>query len=77
MNQWQMLDDFARTGDFDCFLLAGRYTLLEQQSLLGLLAVCLEKNIRIVIGGPYNSGILETGAVENAYYNYAPAPPGI
>ena len=77
MNQWQMLADFARTGDFDCFLLAGRYTLLEQQSLHGLLAVCLEKNIRIVIGGPYNSGILVTGAVENAYYNYAPAPPDI
>ena len=74
MNQWQMLADFARAGDFDAFLLAGRYTLLEQESLRELLPLCLEKGVRIVIGGPYNSGILATGAVEGAYYNYAPAP---
>ena len=74
MNQWQMLADFARAGDFDVFLLAGRYTLLEQESLRELLPLCLEKGVRIVIGGPYNSGILATGAVEGAYYNYAPAP---
>ena len=77
MNQWQMLADFARAGDFDCFLLAGRYTLLEQECLQGLLSVCLERNVRIVLGGPYNSGILVTGAVEGAYYNYATAPPHI
>lgn len=75
MNQWQMLHDFAIAGDFDCFLLAGRYTLLEQESLHHLLPVCTEKNIRIVVGGPYNSGILATGAVDGAYYNYAPADP--
>ena len=74
MNQWQMLADFARAGDFDAFLLAGRYTLLEQESLGELLPLCLEKGVRIVIGGPYNSGILASGAVAGAYYNYAPAP---
>ncbi len=73
MNQWQMLADFARAGDFDAFLLAGRYTLLEQESLRELLPLCLEKGVRIVIGGPYNSGILASGAVEGAHYNYAPA----
>ena len=77
MNQWQMLADFARAGDFDCFLLAGRYTLLEQESLHGLLSLCVERGVRIVVGGPYNSGILVTGAIEGAYYNYAPAPPHI
>ena len=77
MNQWQMLADFARAGDFDCFLLAGRYTLLEQESLRGLLSVCVEKAVRIVVGGPYNSGILVTGAVDGAYYNYVAAPPHI
>ena len=77
MNQWQMLCDFAVEADFDCFLLAGRYTLLEQDSLHRLLPLCAERNIRIIIGGPYNSGILATGAVEGAYYNYAPAPPEI
>src|SRR5579859_1174948 len=77
MNQWQMLLDFALAGDFDCFLLAGRYTLLEHAPSLPLLAVCEQKGIAIVIGGPYNSGILATGAVPGAYYNYAPAPPDI
>ncbi len=74
MNQWQMLADFARAGDFDAFLLAGRYTLLEQESLRELLPLCVEKNVRIIVGGPYNSGILATGAVDGAMYNYAPAP---
>jgi D-threo-aldose 1-dehydrogenase len=73
MNQWQMLVDFARAGDFDCFLLAGRYTLLEQDSLRELLPLCVEKEVRIVVGGPYNSGILATGARAGAMYNYAPA----
>ena len=77
MNQWQMLADFAVEGDFDCFLLAGRYTLLEQESLEKLLPLCVEREIRIIIGGPYNSGILATGATGDAYYNYAPAPPEI
>ena len=74
MNQWQMLADFARAGDFDAFLLAGRYTLLEQESLRELLPLCVEKDVRIIVGGPYNSGILATGAIDGAMYNYAPAP---
>ena len=74
MNQWQMLADFARAGNFDAFLLAGRYTLLEQESLRELLPLCAERDVRIIIGGPYNSGILATGAIEGATYNYAAAP---
>jgi len=74
INQWQMLCDFARAADFDCFLLAGRYTLLEQNSVTELLRLCQEKQIRIVVGGPYNSGILASGPVDGAYYNYAAAP---
>ena len=73
INQWQMLIEFARAGEFDYFLLAGRYTLLEQTCLHTLLPLCLERHISVVIGGPFNSGILASGAVENAYYNYAPA----
>jgi D-threo-aldose 1-dehydrogenase len=69
-----MLADFARAGDFDAFLLAGRYTLLEQESLRELLPLCVEKDVRIIVGGPYNSGILATGAIDGAMYNYAPAP---
>ena len=75
MNQAEMLRDFARDADFDCFLLAGRYTLLDQVALRELLPLCLKKRISIIIGGAYNSGILATGAVPGAHYNYAPAPP--
>jgi len=58
MNQWEMLADFARRADFDCFLLAGRYTLLDQSALAELLPLCAEKGISIINGGVYNSGIL-------------------
>jgi D-threo-aldose 1-dehydrogenase len=77
MNQAEMLCQFARDADFDCFLLAGRYTLLDQVALRELLPLCQKKTISIVIGGAYNSGILATGAVPGAHYNYAPAPPEI
>ena len=77
INQWQMLCDFARAGDFDYFLLAGRYTLLDQGSLDELLPLCQDKGISLVIGGPYNSGILASGAVEGATFNYRPATPAI
>lgn len=58
MNQWEVLANYARRADFDCFLLAGRYTLLDQSALVELLPLCAEKNIAIVNGGVYNSGIL-------------------
>lgn len=74
MNQWEMLADFARAGDFDCFLLAGRYSLLEQEALDELFPLCEEKNIGILAGGTYNSGILAKGAQEGAKYNYGDAP---
>ena len=61
-------------GDFDGFLLAGRYTLLEQEALDSFLPLCVERDVGIILGGPYNSGILATGAVQGAKYNYADAP---
>jgi len=76
MNQWQMLAEFARHADFDCFLLAGRYTLLEQGGL-ELFSLCQAKKISIFLGGVYNSGILATGARPGAKYNYVDAPPEI
>ncbi len=74
MNQAEMLARFAREGDFDCFLLAGRYTLIDHTGLKELLPLCVEKRIGIIIGGPYNSGILATGARPGAKFNYADAP---
>ncbi len=77
LNEWEACQDFAEAGDFDCFLLAGRYTLLDQASLDSFLPLCERRGIGIVLGGPYNSGILATGAVPGAMYDYAPASPAI
>ncbi|SDL13999.1 aldo/keto reductase [Aliiruegeria lutimaris] len=77
INEWQPCQWMAKRGDFDLFLLAGRYTLLEQEALESFLPLCVERGIGIVIGGPYNSGILATGPRPGAYYNYDPAPPEI
>lgn len=67
----------AREADPDVFLLAGRYTLLEQGGLDDLLPLARAKGFSILLGGPYNSGILATGAVPGARYDYKPAPPEI
>jgi D-threo-aldose 1-dehydrogenase len=58
-------------------MLAGRYTLLEQGALDKLLPLVEQKGIGILIAGPYNSGILATGAIRGAKYNYREAPPEI
>ncbi len=76
MNQWEMEWAFARNIDLNCFLLAGRYTLLEQTSL-EFLDWCTENDVSIFLGGVYNSGILVTGPVAGAKYNYEDAPPEI
>lgn len=74
VNEWEVCHAALQTHDFDCFLLAGRYTLLEQDSLDAFLPLCEERGAAVVVGGGFNSGILATGAVEGAKYNYAPAP---
>ena len=74
MNQWEMLARFAREADPDCFLLAGRYTLLDQSGLDELLPICVEKGIGVVLGGPYNSGILASDLSDDTTFNYLPAP---
>ena len=74
INEWQPAQWLVERGDFDIFLLAGRYTLLEQEALDSFLPLCLARGVGIVIGGPYNSGVLATGARPGAFYNYNPAP---
>lgn len=74
VNEWQVCEKLLGLGDFDGFLLAGRYTLLEQEALDSFLPLCEKRDVGIVLGGPYNSGILATGAVPGAKYNYAVAP---
>lgn len=74
INEWQVCEILAAQGDFDLFLLAGRYTLLEQEALNSFLPLCEKRGMGIVLGGAYNSGILATGAKNGAKYNYDPAP---
>jgi D-threo-aldose 1-dehydrogenase len=74
MNQSAMLTEFARTGEFDCFLLAGRYTLLDQSGLADLLPECAARGISVIVGGVYNSGIL-ADPHDRATYDYWPATP--
>ncbi len=77
VNEWQVCEKLLGLGDFDGFLLAGRYTLLEQEALDSFLPLCEQRDVGIILGGPYNSGILATGAVPGAKYNYADAPENI
>ena len=70
VNEWQVLMDAFALGDWDVFLLAGRYTLLEQTSLDPFMTTCIQRGASVVIGGPFNSGILVGGDK----FNYAKAP---
>ena len=72
MNSAEHLAWFARQGDFDVFMVAGRYTLLDQAALPELLPLCLEKGIAVVIAGVMNSGILADPR-PGSPFNYAPA----
>lgn len=77
INEWQPAQRMLEYGDFDMFLLAGRYTLLEQEALDSFLPLCEQRGVGIVLGGPYNSGILATGPKPGAFFNYDPAPQDI
>lgn len=70
VNEWEAVTEAIEVCDIDCALLAGRYTLLEQAALAPLLDRCAQRGIGIVIGGPFNSGIL----AGNRKFNYADAP---
>jgi D-threo-aldose 1-dehydrogenase len=60
--------------ELDVILLAGRYTLLEQGAL-GLLDRCAAMGVRVIVGGPFNSGLLvETAPAEDLHYDYGAAP---
>ena len=75
MNQSAMLADLVRRTDIDIVMLAGRYTLLEQDSLDDLLPVCEERAVSVVAAGVFNSGLLaRTRPPERARYDYRAAP---
>jgi D-threo-aldose 1-dehydrogenase len=77
MNQWQALLRFARVGDFDCFLLAGRFTLLDQSAADEFLPLCVDRKIAVLAAGVFNSGILADPHASSPMYDYAPAAPEV
>jgi D-threo-aldose 1-dehydrogenase len=72
VNEWRVVQDSMREFDLDCTMLAGRYTLLEQDSL-AFMDECLRRGNAIVAAGPFNSGIL----AGNTKFNYAEAPANV
>jgi len=68
---------FARAGDFDVAMMAGRYSLLIQNGMAEFLPLAIEKKMGVMLAGVFNSGILATGAIPGAKFEYASAPPEI
>ncbi len=79
VNETAICLEAMRETQLDMVLLAGRYTLLEQDALDAFLPACIAQHVSVVIGGPYNSGILATGTRSGGplHYDYAVAPPAI
>lgn len=79
VNECEVCVDLLRLCEFDCLLLAGRYTLLEQPALAGLMPLCAQRGVSVICGGPFNSGILATGSRAGAgsHYDYAAPPPAV
>jgi D-threo-aldose 1-dehydrogenase len=73
INELGMMPRFLDLLDIDFFLVALRYTLLEQDTLTLELPRCAERGVGTVVGGVFNSGLLATGAIPGAKYNYADA----
>ncbi len=80
LNECRACVEINQHVDFDVVLLAGRYTLLDQSAVDEVFPLCVKKNISIVLGGVFNSGILATGVKQKDvehYYNYLPASSSI
>jgi D-threo-aldose 1-dehydrogenase len=77
VNENAVCEHILRDADPDILLLAGRYTLLDQSAAESLLPECVRRGVGIILGGPYNSGILATGPVPEAQYDYGQAPPDV
>lgn len=77
VNEGEAILEAMNEIDLDCALLAGRYTLLEQATLADLLPACTARNVSILLGGAFNSGILARGVEGDLKFNYGDAPPEI
>ena len=70
----QVLLDLGEACSFDCFLVAGRYTLLDQSAIDEVLPLCVRKSISVIIGSPYNTGLLYDPKPDSTF-DFMPAPP--
>lgn len=78
INEWRMAARFVRDTDLDVVLLAGRYTLLEQDSLHGLLDACVDRDVSVIAAAAFNSGLLASDTPpDDAMFDYLPAPPEV
>ncbi|MEO8849162.1 MAG: aldo/keto reductase [Casimicrobiaceae bacterium] len=77
VNDWEILLRFAADGDFDCFMLAGRYTLLDHTAIERFMPDCERRGISVLMAAPFNSGILATGATPGATFFYTAAEPEV
>jgi len=77
VNEVQVCLDVMSRASIDCILLAGRHTLLDRTATRELLPLCAETGTSLIIGGVFNSGILATGPVPGAHFDYGPADPDI
>lgn len=73
VNEVQICLDVLKRAPLDCILLASRYSLLDRSAEAELLPLCRERKTSLIIGGVFNSGILATGPVEGAHFDYLPA----
>ena len=73
VNEIEVCERLLDLVDLDVILLAGRYTLLEQRAV-GLLDRCAAMGVEVIVGGPFNSGLLVESGAATRHYNYAPAP---
>ncbi|OSP53463.1 pyridoxal 4-dehydrogenase [Pseudoruegeria sp. SK021] len=74
VNETQVCLDIMRHHPLDAILLAGRWTLLDRSAEAELVPLCIKQDTSLVLGGIFNSGILATGAVDGAHYDYGPPP---
>ncbi|PHQ79315.1 MAG: pyridoxal 4-dehydrogenase [Coxiella sp. (in: Bacteria)] len=75
IKQWEVCERAMQTGQYDCFMLQGNYTLLEQPALDTFLPRCVKEHVSVFIAGPFGSGILATGPVKNAHFHHQQADP--
>jgi D-threo-aldose 1-dehydrogenase len=77
VNEWEVCRDALAAGDFDCMMLAGRYTLLDDSAARELVPLCVARGVKLILAGVFNSGILASGATPGAHFHYRPAPEAV